>query len=422
VPTVIQVRKHLSPIAPVGVGLALLGFSAYVVLGLAGHALEPRQYSAIAALYLVIAVAGPGVFVAIEQETSREVSRRVVNQQGTSPVLRAASLTSVALAAIVALGLLALSPLLVPLVFAGSWLLVAAALVAVAGAAATYVLRGSFVGRRQHGWYSTTLATEGLARAVPCAVLVAVGLGSMGNVAFAFAIGTAVAAGVAIPGIRRGAPGPTVSLVTMARNVGLLVGASGMTLLMVNLAPIVLTARLIEDPQTTASFISVFLIARIPLFLVAPVQAFLVPSLTATAQSRSSGRLLLQVRRVVYAAGMVGLLGAAGTAMIAPWAAQVFFDAPIRLSPLVAGLLGVSTAVMIVAMILQPALVALSSHHMATAAWTTGTLLLTALLFAPADPVQAAVVALLAGPMVVVVIMVFALRPALARLSFGRVL
>lgn len=416
-PTVTEADRRLSPILPVSVGLALLGLSAYIVLGLSGHALPPRQYSALAALYLVIAVVGPGIFVAIEQEISREISWRIANQQGTSPVLRAALLTSLALAAAITLGLLALSPLLVSRIFAGSWFLVGAALVAVAGAAIVYVLRGSFVGRRQHNWYAATLAAEGLARAVPCIVLVVVGLASMGNFALAFAFGAAIAAAVTIPGIRWGTSGPTVNLAGMARNVGLLVGASVMMLLMVNLAPIVLTARLIEDPQTTASFISVFLIARIPLFLVAPVQAFLVPSLTTTAQSQSPGVLLPRIRRVVLAAGIVGLVCAAGTALVGPWGAQVFFDAPVRLSTIVAGLLGVSTAVMIVAMILQPALVALGSHRMATAAWSAGTLLLIVLLLAPVDPVQATVVALVAGPMVVVSVMVVALRPALARLA-----
>src|SRR5262249_48575719 len=154
-----------------GIGLGLLGLSAYAVLGLAGHALPDRQYAAVASLYLLTAVVGPGVFAAVEQETSREISSRIAWGRGTLPVLRAAGLVSAMLAALVIALLVALSPLLVARVFDGSWTLLVAALIAVAGAAAAYLLRGLFAGQRRYGWYAVSLGAEGLGRLLPCGAL-----------------------------------------------------------------------------------------------------------------------------------------------------------------------------------------------------------------------------------------------------------
>src|SRR6185312_979760 len=69
-------RRRVAGVAPVGGGLFLLGISAYVVLGAAGHALAPRDYAAVASLYLLVAITSPGVFTALEQEVNREVSSR----------------------------------------------------------------------------------------------------------------------------------------------------------------------------------------------------------------------------------------------------------------------------------------------------------------------------------------------------------
>ncbi|MGH4024456.1 MAG: hypothetical protein ACRDRV_07705 [Pseudonocardiaceae bacterium] len=411
--TTARLRAQVADVGPVAVGLGLLGLSAYAVLGLAGHALPDRQYAAVASLYLLTAVVGPGVFAAVEQETSREVSSRLAAGHGPRPVVRTAGLVSAALMALVIAALIALGPLLVSRVFGGSWVLLSAALIAVAGAAACYLLRGLFAGQRRYGWYAASLGAEGLARLLPCVALAAAGIATAAGYGFAFALGTAVAAVATVAGVRAGAGGPPVGLTRMARGVALLAGASALTLLVANIAPVVLTARLTGDPRTAAAFVSLFVLARVPLFLFAPLQAFLLPALTAAAERGDIVRVRDRIRFAVVAVGGVGLLGAAGAALAGPWAARVFFDAAADLSALVAGLLGLSTALMMLAQVLQPALVALGRHHSATIAWLLGTAVFGGLLFAPADPLTAAVVAQLAGPAVVLAVMALALRTTL---------
>lgn len=411
-----QLRQQLSGAATVGLGLGLLGVAAYVFLALAAQSLGPADYAAIASLYFLTAIVGPGLFVAVEQETNREISSRIATGAGTSPVVRSAAVVSGGLGCVVSLVLLAVSPWLVEQVYAGSWPLMIATIVAVWGAAAVYVLRGVFAGEQRFGWYSSTLAGEGLARLLPCVVLVLLGVGAPTPFGVVFVLGAVVAAAVTVGGLRHGSPGPAVDRSGMARGVALLACASGLTLLVANLAPVVLTSRLVDDPATAASFASLFVLARTPLFLFAPVQALLLPRLAAAAATGDVAGLRRQLGVVMGAVAVVGLAGAGLAAVAGPWTARVFFASPTDLPMVVAGLLGLSTAAMMAAQILQSALVALRAHRSATLAWATGTALFLALVLAPGDPIAAAVTAQLVAPFVVVGILAAMVRRSVGRL------
>ena len=326
-------RRRVAGVAPVGGGLFLLGVSAYVVLGAAGHALAPRDYAAVASLYLLVAITSPGVFTALEQETNREVSSRRATGVGTAPVGRAGLLVGAGFAGLVAVALLAAAPLLVPRVLAGSWGLLAAAVVAACGAAAVYLLRGLFAGEQRFGWYAASLGLEGGARLVPCVVLALVGATDPLAYGWAFALGTGVAAVLCLPGRRALVdPGPPVEVRAMARATGLLIVASGLTYVVANTAPLVLTARLPAAPELAASYVSLFVLARIPVFLFGPVQAFLLPTLTAGAERADLAHLRSRLRVALLAVAAVGVPGAVLTAALGPWAARTFFGAPLDLS------------------------------------------------------------------------------------------
>jgi O-antigen/teichoic acid export membrane protein len=396
--------------------LLLLGASAYVVLGLAGHSLSPRDYASLGSLYLLTAIVGPGVFAAVEQETNREVAGRLARGVGTAAVRRGGALVGLGLAGVVTVGLLALSPILVPRVLGGSWTLLAASVIAVIGSAAVYLLRGVFGGEQRYRWYAVSLGAEGMGRIVPCGVLALVGTTSAGAFGLAFAIGTGLAAALCVPGLRR-TPGavesPPADVRRMASGTGLLALASALTFVVANTAPLVLTAKLPAQPELAASFVSLFVLARIPTFLFAPVQAFLLPGLTAAAHRGDVAHLRSNLRLALLATAGLGLAGAAAGALLGPWAARTFFNAPLDLPGSAAGLLGLSTVAMMAAQVLQPALVALGRHRVATAGWIAGTAVFAALLFLPIDPVAGAVAAQLAGPLVVVVVMATAVATAL---------
>lgn len=442
----------MAGVAPVGCGLFLLGISAYVVLGVAGHALAPRDYAAVASLYLLIAITSPGVFTALEQEVNREMSSRRATGLGTGAVARCGLLVGAGYAGVVAVVLLTAGPWLVPRVLGSYWSLLAAAIVAAVGAAAVYLLRGLFAGERRFGWYAASLGLEGAARLVPCVALALAGATDPLAYGWAFALGTGIAALACLPGrtalrgrrwvdrstgpagsatIRAdptptpatdGAPMPDPSVAgkpvevrAMARATGLLVVASGLTYVVANTAPLVLTARLPAAPEVAASFVSLFVLARIPVFLFGPVQAFLLPTLTAGAARADLPHLRSRLRAALLVVTAVGVPGALLTATLGPWAARTFFGAPLDIPHVAAGLLGIGTVAMLAAQVLQPALVALRVHRMATTAWVVGVLAFGAVLVAPVDPTTAAVAAQVVGPTVVCLVMGIAVAPRLRR-------
>jgi O-antigen/teichoic acid export membrane protein len=490
-------------VAPVGGGLFLLGLSAYVVLGTAGHALAPRDYAAVASLYLLVAITSPGVFTALEQEVNRGVSSRRAAGLGTGAVARCGLLVGTGYVGVLAVVLLAAAPWLVPRVLGGHWSLLAAAIVATVGAAAVYLLRGLFAGERRFGWYAASLGLEGVARLVPCVVLALAGATDPLAFGWAFALGTGIAALACLPGrtssrsrrwVER-SPGPAGSATTldpatspesvpipptgsplmrertvsapapdgapvpvgsttihadatpmlatdgalvpavgaampdppiagkplevraMARATGLLVVASGLTYVVANTAPLALTARLPAAPEVAASFVSLFVLARIPVFLFGPVQAFLLPTLTAGAERADLSHLRSRLRVALLAVAAVGIPGALLTAALGPWAARTFFGAPLDLPHAAAGLLGAGTVAMLAAQVLQPALVALRVHRMATTAWVVGVLAFGAVLVAPVDPTTAAVTAQVVGPTVVCLVMGVTVAARLRRMA-----
>jgi O-antigen/teichoic acid export membrane protein len=203
----------------------------------------------------------------------------------------------------------------------------------------------------------------------------------------------------------------------MARATGLLIVASGLTYVVANTAPLVLTARLPSAPEVAASYVSLFVLARIPVFLFGPVQAFLLPTLTAGAERADPAHLRSRLRIALLVVAAVGLPGAVLTAALGPWAARTFFGAPLDLPHLAGGLLGAGTVAMLAAQVLQPALVALRAHRMAMIAWVAGTTVFGAVLVAPVEPALAAVSAQVAGPAVVCLVMAAAVAVRLQRLG-----
>jgi O-antigen/teichoic acid export membrane protein len=437
-----SLRRRVAGVAPVGGGMFLLGLSAYIVLGTAGHALAPRDYAAVASLYLLVAITSPGVFTALEQEVNREVSSRRAAGLGTGAVGRGGLLVGTGYAGVVAAVLLVAGPWLVPRVLGGHRSLLAAAIVAAVGAAAVYLLRGLFAGERRFGWYAASLGLEGAARLVPCVLLALAGVTDPVAYGWAFALGTGIAALACLPGrtalrgrrwvdrtpepagsatVRAdpmptpatdGAPvldppiaGKPVEVRAMARATGLLIVASGLTYVVANTAPLVLTARLPAAPEVAASFVSLFVLARIPVFLFGPVQAFLLPTLTAGAERADLAHLRSRLRVALLVVAAVGVPGALLTAALGPWAARTFFGAPLDLPHSAAGLLAVGTLAMLAAQVLQPALVALRAHRIATTAWVVGVLAFGAVLATPVDPATAAVAAQAIGPGTVCAIM-----------------
>ena len=414
-------------------GLLLVGLSGYVFLAVTGHSSTPSDAAALSSLYFLAGLVTLGVFVGLEQETSRATSRAVAERRAVAPVARTARRHAVWLFGGAVVVLAALSPVLVSGPLRGRWDLFAALVLAVGVGSACYWVRGILGGRQEFHGYAATLAMEGLARLVPCvAVFVATG---RGGAAWAYALAFAAAQGFAAlaglwwlregfeDGGRDGLDLEISSFETGERSaaggLALLVAGSLLTQLVANLPPLVASTRLAHSDAVAAAFGQAFVLVRIPLLLISPIQAMLLPDLT---RSAARGDRAAVRGRVRVALGAVAVLGVVGTAVLAgagPWVLRVFFGTRAGLSHEVLGVLGVGTVFLMGAAILQPTLVAVDRHRWVPIAWGVGAVVLGVLVELPVDPVRAAAAGGVGGPVAVVGVMAWGLGGALRGVGTG---
>ncbi|HEV7761016.1 MAG TPA: hypothetical protein VGO78_18550 [Acidimicrobiales bacterium] len=418
----------------VGVG----GFGFLVVVG---HTTSVTAKAALSALYLIGNVAGPGLFAGLEQETSRVVSSGLAAGIDPRPGLRRAAAVGVGMAGVATLVLLALAPLLVPRSFAGHAGLMLWLLLGVVGSAEVFLVRGILGGTRRFGGYAVTLAVEGLARLLPCLAVAALGVTNVNVYGLIFAGATGAAAVAAYPWLRRGGLLPELqsepesapvsasagssaaaavvavvaaghSLRGIVRGVAFLGVATLLAQLVANLAPLVVTGRMLgsgPDELAAVAFGFAFVLTRAPLLLFSPVQALLLPRLTTAVVRGELDVVRAQVRRGLGAVAVVALGGVVAAGVAGPWAVQTLFGSEARPSALVMALLGVSTGLLMVVQLLQPVLVAVGRHRTASMAWIVGTAVLVGLLVLPGPAITAALVAQLTAAVTVALVSVLGL-------------
>jgi O-antigen/teichoic acid export membrane protein len=409
-----QVRGRLGDVLPVGLGLVAVGLSSYGLLGVAAHHLPPALYAGVGSLFLITNILGVGIFHAVEQEVNREVSTRSAAGLGSRPVIRSALVVCGALVFVVLVALVGAGPWLVGHVFAGSLPLLGAAAVGVVGSAMVYVLRGTFAGRRKYGWYASTMLFEGGSRLLLAGLLALLAVGTVGAYGYALAGALVIAVVPTIGGLRGAPDGPPLPIRPMAGRVSALVGTLGMTYLVANLAPVVLTGRLPgTEAALSAAFVSAFVLTRAPIFLFAPVQAFLLPAVTGALERGDVDRIRFQIRVLVGAVLAVGSVGGVAIVAIGPWITRTFLSSRVDLDRSTFALLSLSVLVMMIAQVLQPLLLGLGRHRPATAAWALGTLVFLGLLLSPLPALPAALAAQLAGPVCVLVVMATSVRRGL---------
>ncbi len=398
-------------------GLGTVGLAGYVYVAVVGHVFNgpegASQVSALISLYLLINIIGPGIFTALEQETSRAVSAQVVGGRSIRPTaLWAAGLAATA-AGVLALAVLVAWPFVLGRVFDDHTGLLVALLVAIVGSAGVYWTRGVLGGQQRFRAYSATFYVEGLARLLPLVVLLILGYRDTLVFGLVFAGASVVAALVVWPAVRLPS-GTDTRPRGMGRSFGLLVGATALSQTIANLAPVVVTYRLPDDPVTASVFGSTFVLARVPLFLFAPVLAVLLPMLTRDIAATRFGDFSRHLGRTVALLLGVGGSGVVLGALVGPWAVQTFFSSASRPGSGTLALLGTATVLMMLALVLQPALVALGCQSTVTTGWALGIVVFVALLASPLPPVTGALVAQLAGPLVVTGYLGFSVRRAIA--------
>lgn len=406
-----------------GAGLVVVGLAGYVFLALAGHAFSTADAAALASFYLIVSIVGPGVFVGLEQETSRSTSAWLARDRRFGIVARHAALVGAALLAVVLVALVVIGPLLTDKALSGQWGLYAAIFVAVAAAAAMYLVRGLLGGMQRFGGYAATLTVEGIVRLLLCVTVVVLGNPDATWYAITFGVGTVLAVAAGLPWLRHPHAGAipdtsdiddTASLRAMARRLVLMVAAAFGFQLVANLAPIVVTAKLGDaDTATAAAFASAFVLVRVPVLLFAAVQAMLLPALTKAATVGDFATVRTTLGKFLAAVAVIGTPTVVLALLIGPEAVELLFGAQVRLPAGVVGLLAIGTVLVLITQVLMPALLALGRHRIVTMAWAVGAVVLVGVLTLPFTPTAAAAWAQIAGCGAVVLMMALSLAKTL---------
>ncbi len=411
-----------SPAVLVSGGILLVGAAGYCFVALAGHTLSTSEAAASSSFYLLANIIGPGLFLSLEQETSRRTSHARAVGQSLVPVLRKTGVHAAGLlgTVVVILGLAA--PVLIARSLTGHAGMLLAVVLAALSASAVYLVRGFLGGTQRFSGYAATLAGEGLARLLPVVAVALAGQGSALRYAILFACGSGVGAIAGLPWLVRRARTPDAEPTTtrelggppgagMGFSLALLAVAALSAHVVANMAPIVVTARLTSDTAMASAFAAAFILVRIPLFLISPMQALLMPAMVAAVARQDYPGVRARLRTIITAVTGLGTLGVLGAALFGPWAVETLFGARVHLSGLLLALLAASTILLMTAQVLQPGLVALGAHRVIAVSWGVGTLTTACLLMLPGDPLAWAVLAQLVGP----ALLVFGMAAALAQ-------
>jgi O-antigen/teichoic acid export membrane protein len=413
----VKPARRLGTAAHLAAGLGVLGAAGYAFVAVVGHVFhgpaDAGALNALISLYMLVNIIGPGVFAALEQETSRAVSSAAARGEPLRPVARRAAVLALwSFAALVVVVLVAW-PLVLGRVLEWRPGLFAALLIAIAGSGAVYWARGLLGGQQRFTAYARTLYVEGAVRLLPCLALLALALEEPSAFGFAFAVGSAVAALSVWPALKLPAADDATPPDGMGRSLLYLAGAIALSQLLANLAPVVVTYRSPGDLVAAAVFGSTFVLARVPLFLFAPVQAVLLPQVTRAAAMGRHDELTRKLWQVLGLVAGLGALGVAGCVWLGPWAAETLFNTAYRPPVSTLALLGTATLVMMLALVVQPTLVALARQRTVTIGWIAGSVVFLVVLVVGPEPITAALVAQLVGPLVVLAVLLVGVLRAL---------
>ena len=407
----LEAAKRRNPLptgtAAVGAGLIVAGVSAYGFLFVADRALSKVQYSPLGALWSLVFLAGPGLFLPLEQEISRALAERRARGRGGMPVVRRAATIGIGLGLAVLVLLIATARLSVEHLFDGQILLLVGLTLGLAGALAGHVTRGCLSGTGQFRGYGTYLGADGFIRVLGAVLCFVIGFETAGPFGVAIGIAGLLAVPVALrvqrPDLQEG---PEAAFAEVSSALGLLLAASLSAFAIMNIGP-VLVQLLADSSESEAAgrFVSGVVIARIPLFLFQAVQASLLPKLSSLAHSGHLGDFRSGLKRLLVAVAGLAALGTLVGATIGPTVVEIMFPRA-DLGMRTMGLLAAGAGLYMLAMACAQGIIALGGHADQAVGWCLGlvTLLLSVLL-GPDDLFLRVEIGLLVGSLVAFVAM-----------------
>jgi O-antigen/teichoic acid export membrane protein len=405
------------------VGLIVSAFSGSVyllIVNLAFHD-NPQYVLALQGLNTLLAAISTGVMSGIEQEMVRAVSRAIVHRLPTAPVIRRQVKQAAWFVGVTIAGCLVLSPLLTNRFLAGSWVMYIELMIGLLGAIVSFQVRGTLSGKQDFHVFSITLLVESFTRMLPCALLLVAGNRDLWLYGLFFALGPVLSAvvGIVLPKIWHrpqydefggdDAGEQSTALEESggraAANLGLLTGATLASQLLLNAVSLLVIARYQHSPdkQTqnlAAAINSAVGLARIGIVALLPIQTPLLPKLTTAAERGDVGEVRRKTLLLVAICAGIGLAAILVCATIGPWVMRDIMHATAELPRWFLAAFAGATMFMMIAMILQPGLIAMNRHKSVMIGWTLGFVVSVPVLLINGDILKVTAAGAIVGPLV----------------------
>lgn len=400
----LQRLRHPTVLLSVGLALSAAAMSAF--LAVVNPHVSGADVIALSSLYGLLGLIGTGVMAGLEQEMTRQVSRSIA--VGVSPAsvvrkqFRQGAWLSVGTVVVVG----ALSPYLVDQYLHGRWYLLVELIIGLGGTWVQFLVCGLLSGRQDFQLYAIVLIVQGTSRLVPSLILLALGSSSALLFGLFFALGPAFAALAGVVGLRitdrRAAraqgralarPGAQItrnsedasrppefnpaeeSTGRAASNLVLLTLATLASQVIMNAARLLVSSGYGADPALalpTSAVSTAFGLAGIALLALFPMQAPLLPKLAAAAIRGDLAEVRRRTRTLVMFCLAAGAAGIAVSYVLGPWVLRDVLRAKAPLPGSFLATLAAGTMFLMLAFVLQSALLALGRHRMVLIAWCLG--------------------------------------------------
>lgn len=361
----------------VGGGLIITAVTTYIFLIVVRAALPDPQYtseySAFNAFWGFMFVAGPGLFLPLEQEVGRALAHRRAQGLGGGPLVSRAARLGAVMTAVMVVAAVATSPLYVDGLFHGDWLLVASLPVGLIGFAVMLLTRGTLSGNGRFRPYGMILAIDGAAKLVAALVLYEVGVKNPGAYGMCIALSPFIATAIALRGQKELLqPGPPAPYSELSNSLGWLLAGS---LLMQALGySVLLGVGILKGPGDAAlasALGSAFFVGRVPPLLFQAVQGTLLPKLAGLAGAGRHDDFKTGFRQLMVIVCAIAALGTAAAFAIGVPIGEKLFP-PFNIGAVDLGLLVAGNGIFIIALTIAQALIALHGHRAAAVAWGAG--------------------------------------------------
>ncbi|HEY4938696.1 MAG TPA: hypothetical protein VIJ69_06675 [Actinomycetota bacterium] len=360
----------------VAIGVFVAGVAAFGFLSVSARALGPSQYSDLAALWILGFIAGPGVFMPLEQEVARAIAARRAKGLGARPVLQRAIILGGAMLGVLVVATTAVAGPITSHLFDHKGVLFLGFLICLASLYVGYLGRGYLSGNGKFTAYGWLVALEGIARLLPVAVFAAAGWATVGPYGLAFGVAPLFAYPLVLSRQRRlTSPGPEAHWGELTAALGYLVMAALLTQLLLNEAPV--TVKLLSTASQKAlagQFLAGLVIARVPVVLFQAVLAALLPKLAHLAASNKFKEFEATVLRLLAAIAGLGVVAVIGATVAGNIALHVMNGPKYSLGRGDFAFLSAASIVFILALTLGQALIALRSYSYLSIGWLAGAL------------------------------------------------